>query len=136
MREELFVLFKGLAGVLVAVNSLGLDLVLAAESLFADHALDLGRLVEGLVLALDFTGNNVLSDIVLLFVEGESLDDVVSSLGSKAVGTFDISDTGDFLVALLDNAEEDGSKVRSDDAAADGLAFAFTSAGWDVAGLT
>ncbi len=110
--------------------------MLAAESLFGDHALDLGRLVEGLVLALDFASNNVFSNIVLLLIKGEGLDDVVTSLGSEAVGALDIGNSGNFLVALLDDAEEDGSEVGADDAAADGLAFALTSAGWDVAGLT
>jgi hypothetical protein len=110
--------------------------VLAAEALLGDHALDLGGLVEGLVLALDLAGNNVLAHVVLLLIEGEGLDDVVSPLSAETVGALNVGDSGDFLVALFDNAEEDGGEVGADDAAADGLAFALTSAGGSVALLT
>lgn len=110
--------------------------MLAAEALLGDHALDLGGLVEGLVLALDLAGDHVLAHVVLLLVEGEGLDDVVSPLSAETVGALNVGDAGNFLVALLDDAEEDGGEVGADDAAADGLAFALTSAGGDVAGLT
>jgi len=126
----------GSTGVLVAVDGLLLDEVLAAETGLSDHALDVGRLVEGLVLALDLAGNDVLANIVLLFVEGESLNDVVASLGAESVGTLDIGDTVDFTVAALDNSEEDDSEIGADDAAADGLSLALTRAGGLVAAGT
>ena len=52
-------------------------LVLSAETGLGNETLDLGGLIESLVLALDLTGNNVLANIVLLLVEREGLDDVV-----------------------------------------------------------
>lgn len=136
LGEELLVLLVGGTGVLVAVDGLLLDEVLAAETGLGDHALDVGRLVEGLVLALDLAGNDVLANIVLLFVEGEGLNDVVASLGAESVGTLDIGDTVDFTVAALDNSEEDDSEIGADDAAADGLSLALTRAGGLVAAGT
>ena len=94
-------------------------LVLSAETGLSDETLDLGGLIESLVLALDLTGNNVLANIVLLLVEREGLDDVVSSLGTEAVGTLNIGNTSDLLLTLLNNTEEDGSEVSTDNAATD-----------------
>lgn len=93
--------------------------MLAAETGLGDHALNVGGLVESLVLALDLTGNNVLADIVLLFVEGEGLDNVVASLGTESVGALDISDASNLLVSTLDDSEEDSGKVGVEDAATD-----------------
>lgn len=135
LGEELLVLLNILAGGLVAVDVIGLDGVLAAETGLGDETLDLGGLVVGLVLALDLTGNNVLADVVLFLVKVEGLDDVVATLGSELVGTVDVGDTGDLGVSLLHNTEEDGSEVVGNDAAADGLSLALTSAGGLVTGL-
>ena len=105
--------------IFVATNDLSLVLVLSAETGLGDETLDLGGLIESLVLALDLTGNNVLANIVLLLVEREGLDDVVSSLGTEAVGTLNIGNTSDLLLTLLNNTEEDGSEVSTDNAATD-----------------
>ena len=94
-------------------------LVLSAETGLGDETLDLGGLIESLVLALDLAGNDVLANIVLLLVEREGLDDVVSSLGTEAVGTLNIGNTSDLLLTLLNNTEEDGSEVSTDNAATD-----------------
>lgn len=126
----------GSTGVLVAVDGLLLDEVLAAETGLSDHALDVGGLVESLVLTLDLAGNDVLANIILLFVEGEGLNDVVTSLGAESVGTLDIGDTVDLSVATFHNSEEDDSEVRADDAATDGLSLALTRAGGLVAAGT
>lgn len=136
LGEELLVLLNSGAGVLATVNSLGLDNVLAAETGLGDHALDLGGLVVGLVSTLDFTSNNVLADIVLLFVEGEGLDDVVASLGAELVGALNVGDTSNLGVATLDNSKEDSGEVGVDDATTDGLSLALTRAGGLVAGST
>ena len=130
--EELFVLLKVLTSGLVTTNDLSLVLVLSAETGLGDETLDLGGLIESLVLALDLTGNNVLANIVLLLVEREGLDDVVSSLGTEAVGTLNIGNTSDLLLTLLNNTEEDGSEVSTDNAATDWLSLALTSAGRSV----
>lgn len=134
LGEELLVLLNVGTGSLGTVDGLGLDGVLAAETGLGDHALNVGGLVESLVLTLDFTSNDVLADIVLLFVEGEGLDDVVASLGTESVGALDIGDTSDLGVSTLDNSEEDGSEVGVEDAATDGLSLLLTNAGGTVAG--
>ena len=131
-----FVFLNGSTGVLATVLGLVLDDGLAAETGLGDHALDSGGLVEGLVSTLDFTSNNVLADIVLLLVEGEGLDDVVSALHTESVGALDISDAGDLGITLLGDAEEDGGDIGSDDAAADGLAGTLTNAHGPVASAT
>jgi hypothetical protein len=136
LGKELFVFLNGSTGVLATVLGLVLDDGLAAETGLGDHALDSGGLVEGLVSTLDFTSNNVLADIVLLFVEGEGLDDVVASLGAELVGALNVGDTSDLLVATLDNSKEDSGEVGVEDATTDGLSLAFTSAGGLVAGST
>lgn len=128
LGEELLVLSSALLGVLEAVLSLLLDGALSAEALLGDQTLDLGRLEESLVSALDLATHNVLAHIVLLLVEGKGLDDVVAALHAEAVGALDVGHTLDFLVALLDNSQEEGSNVGSDDAATAGLAGTLTSA--------
>jgi hypothetical protein len=136
LGEELLVSFGGLLGGGPASLGLGLDGGLAAETGLGDHALNAGRLVEGLVTALDLTLDDVVADIVLLLVESEGLDDVSATLAAEAVGAGDVGDTVDLLLALLDDAEEDGGEVGAGDAAADGLALTLTLAALDVAGAT
>jgi hypothetical protein len=136
LGEELLVLLDSGTGVLVAVDGLALDEVLAAETGLGDHALNVGGLVESLVATLDFTGNNVLADIVLLLVEGEGLDDVVATLGAESVGALDVGDSSDFAVTSLNNTEEDGRDVGVEDATADGLTLALTGTGGVVASCT
>lgn len=134
--EELLVLLNAGAGVLVTVDGLALDEVLAAETGLGDHALNVGGLVESLVSTLDFTGNDVLADIILLLVESEGLDDVVATLGAESVGALDIGDTFNLLVSTLDNTEEDSGEVGVEDATADGLSLALTGTGRLVASST
>jgi hypothetical protein len=117
--EELLVLLDTGASILVAVDGLALDEVLAAETSLGDHALNVGGLVESLVSTLDLTGNDVLADIILLLVESEGLDDVVATLGAESVGALDIGDTFNLLVSTLDNTEEDSGEVGVEDAATD-----------------
>jgi hypothetical protein len=134
--EELLVLLDTGAGGLATVDGLGLDEVLAAETGLGDHALNVGGLVESLVSTLDFTGNDVLADIILLLVKSEGLDDVVATLGAESVGALDIGNTFNLLVSTLDNTEEDSGEVGVEDAATDGLSLALTSAGRLVASAT
>jgi len=119
LREELLVLLHGLLGVFVAVLDSSDALLLASQTSFGDQALDLGGLVESLVLTLDLTTNNVLANIILLLVKSECLDDVVSSLGTESVGASYVGDTIDLFLSLLDNTELDGSEVGAVDAATD-----------------
>jgi hypothetical protein len=109
----------GLFGVLVAVLNISLVKLFASKTGLGDQALDLGALVEGLVLSLDFTTNNVLANIILLLVEGECLNDVVSSLGTESVGAGNVGHTIDVFLTLLDNTELNGSEVGAVDGATD-----------------
>ena len=136
LGEELLVGFAGLLGGGPASLGLTLDDVLAAETGLGDHALNLGGLVESLISTLDLTLDNVVADIVLLLVESEGLDDVSTTLGTEAVGAGDVGHTVDLLLALLDDAEEDGGKIGAGNAATDGLALTLTLAALDEAGTT
>ena len=109
LGEQLLVLLETITGGLVTADYLSLVLSLSAETGLSDEALDLGRLVESLVLSLDLAANNVLADIVLFLVKGEGLDDLVSALDTKAVGAFNVGHSLDVLLAALHYAEEDGS---------------------------
>lgn len=109
LGEQLLVLLETITGGLVTADDLSLVLSLSAETGLSDEALDLGRLVESLVLSLDLAANNVLADIVLFLVKGEGLDDLVSALDTKAVGAFNVGHSLDVLLAALHDAEEDGS---------------------------
>ena len=109
LGEQLLVLLETITGGLVTADYLSLVLSLSAETGLSDEALDLGRLVESLVLSLDLAANNVLADIVLFLVKGEGLDDLVSALDTKAVGAFNVGHSLDVLLAALHDAEEDGS---------------------------
>lgn len=109
----------GLFGVLVAVLNFSLVKLFASKTGLSDQALDLGALVEGLVLSLDFTTNNILANIILLLVEGECLNDVVSPLGTESVGTGNVGYTIDVFLTLLDNTELNGSEVWAVDGATD-----------------
>jgi hypothetical protein len=127
LGEDSFVLLNSLAGVLVTVNGLLLNHVLASDTGLGDEALDLGGLVESLVGTLDFASNNVLADIILLLVKTEALNDIVSALLTETAGSMVVSNTFELVITLLDDAEENSSKVGAENAAADGLSLALTN---------
>lgn len=126
LGEELLVALSVLLGVGPAGLGLLLDDGLATEALLGDHALDLGGLVDSLVSAFDLTLDNVVADIVLLAVKGKGLDNVTTTLGAETVGTIDVGDTVELLLALLDDSKEDSGQVGVDNATTDGLALAVT----------
>jgi hypothetical protein len=80
--------------------------------------LDLGRLVEGLITLLDFTSNNVLSNVVLLS-ESEDLSDCAGSLGSKSSWLNIVGNTFDVLLTLLGDSKGNNGKIGSTDATSD-----------------
>ena len=104
LEEEGLVPLLGVLGGGVAGDLCLLDDTLATEALLSDEALDLWRLVESLVLALDLAANNILANVVLLSVESEGSHNVVGSLDTESAGSFNIGDTLDLLSTLLDNA--------------------------------
>lgn len=119
LGEQLLVLLKTITGGLVTADNLSFVLSLSAETGLSNEALDLGRLVESLVLSLDLTANDVLADIILLLVKSEGLDDLVSAFDTKSVGAFNVGHSLNVLLSTLHDAEEDGSQVGTNDATAD-----------------
>jgi hypothetical protein len=101
------------------------------------QSLDFGglgvRLLFG-ILGLNFTSDNKFSHIVLLR-QIKELANFARSLGTKTFGVCDVGDAGNFNIALFDDDNGKDSKVRTDNAAADGLAFAFSRTAGAVAGV-
>ncbi len=118
LGEDLVVLGSELLGFLEALKLGLLIKLLSSESLLGDESLDLGALVESLVALLDFTADNILSDIVL-FAESEDLSDVGSSLGAESTGLDVGSHTFDISITLLHDLESDDGQIGTADAATD-----------------
>ena len=103
---------------------------LALDSDGGDEPLDLGGLGGALLAFLlggDLTANGDLADVVLLG-EVEELAELVGPLGTKAHGLDGVGESWNFLLALLDNNEGEDREILGNNAAADGLATALTSA--------
>lgn len=118
LGEDLVVIGSELLGLLEALNLGLLSELLSSESLLGDESLDLGALVEGLVLLLDFAADNVLSHVVVL-AESEHLADVAGSLGTESAGLVVSGHTFNISITLLDDLESDDSQIRAADATAD-----------------
>ncbi len=99
-----------------------------------DQALDLGRLELGLLALLDGQGplDHVLTDVVV-FVQVEELADLGGSLRAQTPWDGGVGQTGDLLLALLDDDQGEDGQVAVDDAAPDGLAFTLPGAALAVA---
>ena len=82
--------------------------------------------------ALDFSPNNVLADVILLGEVKEAAD-LGRTLGAEALGEDGVGQSGDLVLALLDDNDGKDSNVGTDDAAANGLALALTGAAGAVA---
>jgi hypothetical protein len=116
LGEDLFILGLGLLFLLVSLLLLLLVDSLSSESLLSDESLYFRGFVEGLVTFLDFSPDNVLSDIILL-PESEHLSDVVGSLGSESSWLVTISNTLNLTFSLLGDLKSNHSKIGSTDAA-------------------
>ena len=66
LRKEFLVFLGGFLGVLVSVLNISSVELSSSKTSLSDESLDLGGLVESLVFSLDFTFNNVLTNIILL----------------------------------------------------------------------
>lgn len=115
LRKNLIVLGLGLLFLLVSLLLLLLVDSLSSESLLSDESLYFGGFVEGLVTFLDFSPDNVLSDIILLS-KSEHLSDVVGSLGSKSSWLVTISNTLNLTFSLLGDLKSNHSKIGTTDA--------------------
>lgn len=110
---------------------------LVLEALGSDETLDAGSLGVGLLaltLGGDLATNDVLANIVIL-AEAEEAADFGGTLGAEALGVNGVGETGDLLLTLLDDSDSEDGEIGTDDAAADGLALALTSAAGAVAGV-
>jgi hypothetical protein len=85
-----------------------------------------------LLLADDFTANNVFPDVVLLG-QIEEPPDLGGTLGTETLGEDGVGKTGDLRLALLDDDERKDSDIGANDAATDRLAAALTGASGAVA---
>jgi len=91
LGEHLLILGSGFS-LSLEVGLLGLLVeLLSSDSFLSDESLDFRCFEEGFVLFLDFSVDNVLSNIVLLS-ESEHLPDIVGSLGSKLSRSVSIGD--------------------------------------------
>ena len=112
-------------------------MTLTLENDGSDQALDLGSLVLGLLAFLDdqWALDDVLANIVVLG-QVEELPDLGGTLGSETTGNGAVGKAGNLGVTLLDDGQRQDGQVSVDDAAADGLALAFTGTALTVAGVT
>ena len=130
LRDKFLVLGGGLLGGLVAVLNGSLLKLLSAETLLGDQTLDLRGLVMSLITTLDFTSNNVLAHIILLWVKAEDGGNLVLSLLEESVGDILVGAAFDLLVTLLHDLEGNDSKIRSSDATTNGTSSSVTSSLW------
>jgi len=72
---------------------------------------------------------------VVILAEAEESSDLGRTLGTKALGVDDVGQSGDVLLALLDDAEGKDGEVVADDAAANGLSPTLASSSNSVAGV-
>src|SRR5690606_7358295 len=97
-----------------------------------DEALDLRALDNSLALLLELASNHQRSQVNSL-VDVVELADLAGPLWSEALWHLNVGEAGDLVVALLEDDKVEHGEIRSDDAAADGLALALTSAARAVA---
>jgi hypothetical protein len=88
-----------------------------------------------LLLTLHFSPNNVFPNIVLL-AEVEESPDLGRPLGTKSFRKDIIGESWNIIVALLDDDQGENGDIGTNDAAANWLALALTSATGSVAGVT
>jgi len=137
LGKDLSVLVGSILGSLRATALECESVALVLETLRSNKTLDLGGLGVGLCALLlgdDFTANDELADIIFL-AETEEAADLGGALGTEALGVDNVGQAGNVLVALLDDAEGKDGEVHADDASADGLPLALTSAARAVAGV-
>ena len=75
---------------------------LSSNSLDGDESLDLGGFEESLVSSLDFSSDNVLSNVILLS-KSECGSDGSNSLWTKSTWSFNIGESNNILFSLDEN---------------------------------
>jgi hypothetical protein len=72
---------------------------------------------------------------IIFLAETEEAADLGGTLGTEALGVDNVGETGDVVVALLDDAQGKDREVHADDATADRLPLALAGATGAVAGV-
>ena len=135
LGKELLVLSLSLGSALKTLSLGQLLLAFATKSDGGNQTLDLGSLGVGLLVGvgrLNGATDNVLADIVFL-AQVKEFTDVVSTLGTQTLGDGGVGQTGNILLALLNDDQVHDSQVGLDDTTANGLALALTGAARAVA---
>lgn len=133
--NQLGILSSSLLRGLQLGNLLGHASTLALKDNGGDEALDLGSLGLGslaLLLGGDNATNDNLADIILLG-QVEELAQLASTLGTQTTGDGSVSESGNGGLAGLGDDHGEDSKIGSDDATADRLALALTTAAFTEA---
>lgn len=107
---------------------------LALQHNRSDQTLDLGCLGAWLlaILLRERTLHDVLADIVFLG-QVVQLADVAGTLGSQATENSGVGQSGNILLALLDNDQSKSGQVLVNDATANRLTLALTGTTWAIA---
>jgi hypothetical protein len=115
-----------------------LEVTAALEAHGGDKTLDLGGLgvrLGTLLLAGDLAANDELANVIVLG-QVEEATDLGSTLGTKTRGEDGVGQSWDLGLSDLDNDDGENGNVGTDDATADRLALALTSAAGAVARVT
>jgi hypothetical protein len=79
------------------------------------------------------TGDEDGQTYIIILGEAKELAYLGGALWAETLWVNSVGDTWNILLALLDDGEGEDGEVHGDDATADGLALALTSAAWAVA---
>lgn len=107
---------------------------LALQHNRSDQTLDLGCLGTGLlaILLREWALDDELADIILLG-QVVQLADVAGALRSQATGNSGVGQSGNVLLALLDDDQGQGRQVLVNDATANRLTLALSGTTWAIA---
>jgi hypothetical protein len=132
--QELGILIRSILLGFGATTLQGDTVPLVLETLRGDETLDLGGLgVWSFVsFGLEFTANDELANIVLL-AKTEETANLGSTLRTKTLGMNHISDSREFVVALLHDAKSQNGKVHANNATTNTLPLPLASATGTIA---
>jgi hypothetical protein len=94
--------------------------------------LDLWGLVEGLVSKLNFSSDDVLSNIILSLSEDESFSNVLGSLWSESSWSVSVGKSSNFTFTLDKDSKGNDGKIWSTDTSSGGLSLSFSGASWSI----
>jgi len=113
----------------------GVQVTTTLETKGCNNSLNLRSLGIGFrvfLLALDLPSNNIFSNVILL-TEIEKLPNLRRTLRTESLRKYSVGQVGDLGITLFDNNQGKDGNIRSNDAAANGLASTLASAARSVA---